>query len=158
MNFYSKTIGRNILFASTLISIVLGWSNPTISCSCANASPTNSITQKLENLESSCCLKCKEVQNCSCCTNDEDQVVPIFKIMSATGCQCVLQSNGLPGSKMFISEIADTLNLKPQIINGANTFSLNTNLNQTLSRKIDHCSFKNKDSTSLILIYCQLNI
>ena len=158
MNFYSKTIGRNVLLSFTLISIVLGWSTPTISCACANASSNISITQKLENLESSCCLKCKEVQNCSCCTNNEDQVVPISKIMSATGCQCVLHSNGLIGTKMFISEIADTLNLKLQIINGANTFSLNTNLNPTLSRKIDHRSFKNKDSISLILIYCQLNI
>ena len=158
MVFYTNTIVRNILLTFTLISIVLGWPTPTISCACANASSTISITQKLENLESSCCFKCKEVQNCSCCTINENQVIPISNIMSATGCQCVLHSNGYPGSKMLISGIADTPNLRPQLINAANPLSLNTNFNQALSRKIDNCSFKIKDSTSLILIYCQLNI
>lgn len=157
MIFYSKTIGRNILLIFTLISIVLGWLVPTFSCACSNSS-TISITQKLENLESSCCLICKELRNCSCCTIDENQVVSISNIISATACQCVLHSNGLPSSKMLIPEIANTINLKPQLINGASTFSLNTNLNQALSKKIDHCSFKIKDSNSLIVIYCKLNI
>ena len=157
MIFYSKTIGRNILLTFTLISIVLGWSIPTISCACSNSSNI-SITQKLENLESFCCLKCKELRNCSCCTIDENQVVSISNNMSVTGCQCAFHSNGLPSSKMLISEIADSCIIKPQLINGANTFSLITNLNQALSRKNDPCSFKIKDSTSLILIYCQLNI
>jgi len=158
MDFFTKTIGRNILLTFTIISIVLGWSSPTISCACAKASSTYSITQKTQKLESLCCSNCNELQNCSCCIFDKDQVYSISNIMSATGCKCVLHSNGLPGSKTLFSEIADALNLKPQLINGANTFSLNTNLNQGLSRKIDHCSFKIKDSISLILIYCQLNI
>jgi hypothetical protein len=157
MIFYSKTIGRNILLTFTLISIVLGWSIPTISCACSNSSNI-SITQKLENLESFCCLKCKELRNCSCCTIDENQVVSISNNMSVTGCQCAFHSNGLPSSKMLIPEIANALNLEPQLINGASNFSLNTNLNQALSRKIDHCSFKIKDSNSLIVIYCKLNI
>ena len=157
MYFYSETIVRNILLTFTLMSIVLGWSVPTISCACSNSS-TLSITQKLENLESSCCWKCKELRNCSCCTIDENQVVSISNIISATGCQCVLHSNGLPSSKMLISEIAEPLNLKPQLINSPNTLLLNTYLNQVSSRKNDPCSFKIKDSTSLILIYCQLNI
>ena len=157
MIFYSKTIGRYILLNFTLISIVLGWLVPTFSCACSNSS-TISITQKLENLESSCCWKCKELRNCSCCTIDENQVVSISNIISATGCQCAFHSNGLPGSKILISEIADSCNLKPQLFNGANALSLDTNFNQVLSRKIDNCSFKIKDSTSLILIYCQLNI
>ena len=157
MIFYSKTIGRNILLTFTLISIVLGWSIPTISCACSNS--TNiSITQKLENLESSCCLKCKELRNCSCCTIDENQVVSISKSMSVTGCRCALHSNGLPSSKMLIPEIANALNLKSQTFNGASTFSLSTNLIRALSRKIDHCSFKIKDPNSLIVIYCKLNI
>jgi hypothetical protein len=59
---------------------------------------------------------------------------------------------------MLIPEIANALNLEPQLINGASNFSLNTNLNQALSRKIDHCSFKIKNSNSLIVIYCKLNI
>jgi hypothetical protein len=59
---------------------------------------------------------------------------------------------------MLISEIAEPLNLKPQLINSPNTLLLNTYLNQVSSRKNDPCSFKIKDSTSLILIYCQLNI
>lgn len=157
MDCYNKTICRNILLTFTLISIVLGWYVPTISCACSNSS-TLSITQKLENLESSCCWKCKELRNCSCCTIDENQVVSISNIISATGCQCVLHSNGLPSSKMLISEIAQPLNLKPQLINSPNTLLLNTYLNQVSSRKNDPCSFKIKDSTSLILIYCQLNI
>ena len=157
MIFYSKTIGRNILLTFTLISIVLGWSIPTISCACSNS--TNiSITQKLENLESSCCLKCKELRNCSCCTIDENQVVSISKSMSVTGCRCALHPNGLPSSKMLIPEIANALNLKPQLINCASTFSLSTNLIRALSRKIDNCSFKIKDSNLLIVIYCKLNI
>jgi hypothetical protein len=158
MKFINHDFVRFLLVMLTLCSVVLGWSFPNTSCACANASSTISITQKLVNLVSSCCFKCKEVQNCSCCTINEDQEIPISNIMSATGCQCVLHSNGLPGSKMLISEIADTPNLRPQLINAANTLSLNTNLNQALSRKIDNCSFKIKDSTSLILIYCQLNI
>jgi len=157
MIFYSKTIGRNILLTFTLISIVLGWLVPTISCACSNSSNI-SITQKLENLEPSCCLKCKELRNCSCCTIDENQVVSISNNMSVTGCQCALHSNGLPSSKMLIPEIANSLNLKPQLINCASTFLLNTNLIRALSRKIDHCSFKIKDSNSLIVIYCKLNI
>ena len=158
MNFYSKTIGRNILLTFTVISIVLGWFVPTISCACASAQSTISITQKPGNMESSHCGQCKELRICSCCTIDENQVFSISNIMSATGCKCVLHSNGLPESKTLISEIADALNLKPQLINGANTFSLNTNLNQASSRKNETCSFKIKDSTSLVLIYCQLNI
>ena len=157
MNFYSKTIGRNVLLSFTLISIVLGWSTPTISCACANASII-SMTHKPENLESSCCLKCKELRNCSCCTIDENQLISISNIMHTTGCQCVLHSNYLPAAELLISKIADSRNLKPQLINGANSFLLNTNLNQALSRKNNTCSFKINDSTSLILIYCQLNI
>ena len=157
MDCYNKTICRNVLLTFTLMSIVLGWSVPTISCACSNSSNI-SITQKLENLESSCCWKCKELRNCSCCTIDENQVVSISNIMNATECQCAFHSNGLPSSKMLIPEIANALNLKLQLINGASTFSLNTNLNQALSRKIDHCSFKIKDSNSLIVIYCKLNI
>ena len=157
MDCYNKIICRNILLTFTLMSIVLGWSIPTISCACSNSSNI-SITQKLENLESSCCLICKELRNCSCCTINENQVVSISNIISATGCQCVLHSNGLPSSKMLISEIAEPLNLKPQLINSPNTLLLNTYLNQVSSRKNDPCSFKIKDSTSLILIYCQLNI
>ena len=158
MNFYSKTIGRNILLTFALISIVIGWSAPTISCACANTSSTISITQKPGNLEPSCCRQCKELRGPSCCTIEENQVVSNSNIISATRCKCVLHSNSLPGTKMLITEIVNSLNLKPQLINGANTFSLSTNLAQALSRKIDHCSFKIKDSTSLILIYCQLNI
>lgn len=157
MDFYSKTIGRNTLLTFTLISIVLGWSIPTISCACAN-STTISITRNHENLESSCCSKCKELRSCSCCTIDDDQLISISNIMSATGCQCVLHSNGLPGSKMLISKIANSCIIKPHLINGANTFSLITNLNQALSRKNNPCSFKIKDTTSLLVIYCQLNI
>ena len=157
MDCYNKIICRNILLTFTLMSIVLGWSIPTISCACSNSSNI-SVTQKLENLESSCCWKCKELRNCSCCTINENQVVSISNIISATGCQCVLHSNGLPSSKMLISEIAEPLNLKPQLINSPNTLLLNTYLNQVSSRKNDPCSFKIKDSTSLILIYCQLNI
>ncbi len=157
MDCYNKIICRNILLTFTLMSIVLGWSIPTISCACSNSSNI-SVTQKLENLESSCCWKCKELRNCSCCTIDENQVVSISNIISATGCQCVLHSNGLPSSKMLISEIAEPLNLKPKLINSPNTLLLNTYLNQVSSRKNDPCSFKIKDSTSLILIYCQLNI
>jgi hypothetical protein len=157
MYFYTKTIVRNVLLTFTLMSIVLGWSIPTISCACSNSSNI-SVTQKLENPESSCCLICKELRNCSCCTIDENQVVSISNNMNATGCQCVLHSNGLPRSKMLISEIAGSCIIKPQLINGASTFSLNTNLNQALSRKIDHCSFKIKDSNALIVIYCKLNI
>ncbi len=157
MYFYTKTIVRNVLLTFTLMSIVLGWSIPTISCACSNSSNI-SVTQKLENLESSCCWKCKELRNCSCCTIDENQVVSISNIISATGCQCVLHSNGLPSSKMLISEIAEPLNLKPQLINSPNTLLLNTYLNQVSSRKNDPCSFKIKDSNSLIVIYCKLNI
>ena len=158
MYFYSETIVRNILLTFTLMSIVLGWSSRTISCACANASSIISNTHKLEILDSSCCLKCKELRNCSCCPIDENQVVSIFNIMSATGCQCAFHSNGLPGSKILISEIADSCNLKPQLFNGANALSLNTNFNKALSRKIDNCSFKIKDSISLLVIYCKLNI
>lgn len=157
MIFYSKTINRNILLTFTLISIVLGWSVPIISCACAN-STTISISYNHQNHESPCCSKCKELRRCSCCTIDDDQLISISNIMSATGCQCVLHSNGLPGSKMIISEIADSCIIKPQLINGANIFSLITNLNQALSRKNDPCSFKIKDTTSLLVIYCQLNI
>ena len=157
MIFYSNTVVRCILLTFTLISIVLGWSMPNISCTCSNTSSTISINHKLENLESSYCWKCNELRNCSCCTIDENQVVSISKIMSATGCQCGMHSNGLPSTEMLISDITDR-NLKPQLFKGANTFTLNTNLNQTLSRKIDLCSLKIKDSTSLLLIYCQLNI
>jgi hypothetical protein len=157
MYFYTKTIVRNVLLTFTLMSIVLGWSIPTISCACSNSSNI-SVTQKLENLESSCCLICKELRNCSCCTIDEYQVVSISNNMNATECQCILHSNGLPSSKMLIPEIAGSCIIKPQLINGASTFSLNTNLNQALSRKIDHCSFKIKDSNALIVIYCKLNI
>jgi len=157
MYFYSETIVRNILLTFTLMSIVLGWSVPTISCACSNSS-TLSITQKPENHESSCCLICKELRNCSCCTIHENQVVSISNSINATGCQCAFHSNGLPGSKLLISEIADSCNLKPQLFNAANTLSLNTNFNQALSRKNNNCSFKIKDSTSLIQIYCQLNI
>jgi len=157
MDFHSKTIGRYILFTFTLISIVLGWSLPTISCACANSSNI-SITYKHDELESSCCWKCKELRNCSCCVIDENQVVSVSNIMSATGCQCVLHSNSLPSSKMLISEIAELLNLKPQLINSLDTLILNTHLNQASSRKNETCSFKIKDSTSLVLIYCQLNI
>ena len=157
MIFYSNTIGGNILLTFTLISIVLGWSVPTISCNCANSSII-SMTHKPENLESSCCLKCKELRNCSCCTIDENQLISISNIMHTTGCQCVLHSNCLPAAELLISKIADSRNLKPQLINGANSFLLNTNLNQALSRKNNTCSFKINDSTSLILIYCQLNI
>lgn len=158
MNLNSNTISQNILLAFTLISIVLGWLTPTASCVCDIASSAIPINQQLENLESSCCLKCREVQNCSCCKIDENRVVSISNIMSATGCQCVLHSNGLPGSKTLIVEIADSLNLKPQLINDSKTYSLSTNVKQSVLRKIDNCSFKIKDSTSLILIYCQLNI
>lgn len=158
MYFYSETIVRNILLTFTLMSIVLGWLSPNISCLCANASSTISINQKLENLESSCCLICKELRNCSCCTIDEDQVVSISNNMNAIRCQCAFHSNGLPGSKLLISEIADSCNLKPQLFNGANGLSLNTNFNQVLSRKINNCSFKIKDSISLLVIYCKLNI
>ena len=158
MYFYSETIVRNILLTFTLMSIVLGWLSPNISCLCANASSTISINQKLENLESSCCMICKELRNCSCCTIDEDQVVSISNNMNAIRCQCTLHSNGLPGSKMLISEIPDSRNLKPQLSDQANFYSLNTNLNQVSLTKIDNYSFKIKDSTSLLLIYCQLNI
>lgn len=158
MIFYSKTIVRNILLAFTLFGIVLGWSSPTISCACANGSSTISNTQKLENLDSYCCLKCKELRNCSCCKIDENLVSTKSNITNTTSCQCTLHSNGLPGSKILISEIPDSCYLKPQLSDQANTYSLNTNLNQALSKKIDHCSFKIKDSNSLIVIYCKLNI
>ena len=158
MYFYSETIVRNILLTFTLMSIVLGWLSPNISCLCANASSTISINQKLENLESSCCLICKELRNCSCCTIDENLLSTNSNITNTTGCQCTLHSNGLPGSKILISEIPDSRNLKPQLSDQANFYSLNTNLNQVSLTKIDNYSFKIKDSTSLILIYCQLNI
>jgi len=148
----------------TLCSVVLGWSFPNTSCACAKAPLTNLVNNKLDNLESSSCSFCKDSQICSCCiinehTLDSDPYNMIAAgIMNATRCQCELHSNGLPSSKIIISEIQDSKIFKPQFNYNSYYVSFCTILDQCLTKAYNRYYFKDIEPISLTMLYCQLNI
>lgn len=156
MIFYSKNLNRTLLLILTLISIVLGWLFPNVSCACCKDESNITIAQKIGNLKPSCCWKGIDLQDCACCTSDEN----LFNANSITvnGCQCELHLKGVLEAKMVISEIPDSSNFKVQLSKYPLIFALVTNTNNYFFRILNTYCLNIKPSVSLNLQFCQLNI
>lgn len=164
MKFIIRDFLRFSLVMLSLCSVVLGWSFPNTSCACAKAQFTSFINIKSDNQESFSCSFCKDSQICSCCLTNEQYfdlntyTAFLGGIFDATRCQCELHTNGLPSSKMIVSETKNSRSFKQQLNNDAYTFSFRTITNIDLSQNHINDYFKARDSISFTLLYCQLNI
>jgi hypothetical protein len=164
MKFINHDFVRFFLVMLTLCSVVLGWSFPNTSCACAKAQLTNLINNKSEHVESSSCSFCKNSKICSCCLINEQYFdsnsynAVSGGIFDAIRCQCELHTNGLPSSKIIISEFQDSNIFKLQFNGDAYHSSFYIIVYQCLTKAYNRYYFKDINPISLTMLYCQLII